>query len=511
MSHSYLQRYLQSRAAGPVSVSAAAFFASLDSIGAASPSITSSIIDELNSQRQNLKLIASENFSSLAVQLAQGNLLTDKYAEGFVRRDPHAEKYESHRFYAGCDNVDSIEYEASELAKLLFGSEHAFVQPHSGADANLIAFVAVLHRHIEGTHQGLEKGKAKFAELYQNASLELWQQIRKLFHNQRLLALDFNSGGHLTHGYRLNISAQLFDCHFYRVNPVTGLIDLDAVRRVAHEVKPIILLAGYSAYPRLLNFAKFREIADEVGAILMVDMAHFAGLVAGKLFRGDFNPIPFAHIVTSTTHKTLRGPRGGIVLCQKEFADYVDKACPSVMGGPLPHVMAAKAIAFREALGPEFQDYARRIVENARAFAESCLREGIPVLTGGTDNHIVLMDVAKGFGLNGRQAEAALRSCAITLNRNALPTGTDGMDPKGPWYTSGLRAGTPAVTTLGMGREEMGRIANAFKTVLAAVRPGEKAKYVLDDSVKDKVTGRIRELLHAFPLYPELDPIVFKT
>jgi glycine hydroxymethyltransferase len=252
-----------------------------------------------------------------------------------------------------------------------------------------------------------------------------------------------------------------------------------------------------------------REMADEVGAMFMVDMAHFAGLVAGRVFTGDFDPVAHAHVVTSTTHKTLRGPRGGFVLCKKEMAEWVDKGCPMVLGGPLPHAIAAKAVAFKEAATPEFRTYAAGIVANARALAEACVRLGMPVLTGGTDNHLLLIDVFTGFGLTGRQAENALRQCGVTLNRNAIP-----FDPNGPWYTSGLRVGTPAVTTLGMSGTEMGEIADILKLVLSGVRTGERTgeegarrsgKYALDGEIVAQASGRVRQLLARFPLYPELD------
>jgi glycine hydroxymethyltransferase len=491
---SRLTRYLAGLAGRPIDPATAAVLASLDAVELRSPGVAQAIVRELRDQRSHLKLIASENYSSLTVQLAQGNLFTDKYAEGYV----------GHRFYAGCDNVDAVEGEASELACRLFGAEHAFVQPHSGADANLIAFAAILAAKVEAPF---------FAERQvegpQHLAREAWNELRARLQAQRLLGLDYYSGGHLTHGYRFNASARLFDAYHYRVDRVTKRVDLDALRKQLHELRPLVLLAGYSAYPRKLNFAKMRELADEVGAVLMVDMAHFAGLVAGKVFTGDFDPVPHAHVVTSTTHKTLRGPRGGIVLCKKEFAEFVDKGCPAVMGGPLPHVMAAKAVAFREALSPSFENYARRIVENAAALAEACQAQGIEVLSGGTENHLLLLDVATSFGLTGRQAESALRECRFTLNRNSLPD-----DPNGPWYTSGLRLGTPAVTTLGMGATEMREIATVAKSVLAATQPAtttqgkpSQAKYVLDGTVGESARMRVAELLRSFPLYPELGEI----
>jgi len=469
-----------------------AYLANLSETAKVSPSIARSIVQELADQRANLKLIASENYCSLATQLTMGNLLTDKYAEGF----PFS------RFYAGCDNVDQIEALACEEACKLFGVEHAYVQPHSGADANLIAYWAILSARV--TAPALkELGETNPSKL----SIADWNKLRAQCGNQRLLGLDYYSGGHLTHGYRHNLSAQMFEAHSYEVSRATGLLDYDAIEKQACELRPLILLAGYSAYPRRIDFRRMREIADKAGAVLMVDMAHFAGLVAGGVFSGDNSPIPFAHVVTTTTHKTLRGPRGGAVFCTKEFAEFVDKGCPMVLGGPLPHVMAAKAIAFTEANQPEFRDYARRIVENSAALAAACVDKGMTVPTGGTDNHLLLIDV-RSFGLTGRQAETAVRRCGITLNRNSLP-----FDPNGAWYTSGLRVGTPAVTTLGMGPGEMKEIAAVLKLILAHTKPEtasdghgtSKAKFSIDAATEREARDRIRTLLNSFPVYPQLD------
>jgi glycine hydroxymethyltransferase len=467
-----------------------AFLANLENVSQISPVVAGAIFQELADQRNNIKLIASENYSSLSTQSAMANLLTDKYAEGFPL----------HRFYAGCDNVDAIEAYAVEQAKALFGAEHAYVQPHSGADANLVAFWAVLTARVE---------TPAVAELGAKDSLDLsdadWEKVRQRLGNQRLLGMDLRSGGHLTHGYRKNASAKMFHAYSYGVNRETGLLDYEEIEAQAREVKPLILLAGYSAYPRLINFRRMREIADRVGAVLMVDMAHFAGLVAGKVFQGDFDPVAHAQIVTSTTHKTLRGPRGGIVLCAKEFAEAVDKGCPLVLGGPLGHIIAAKAIAFTEARTPEFRAYAKRIVDNAKALAQAFVDLGCTVLTGGTDNHLMLLDV-RPFGLTGRQAESAVRECGITLNRNAIP-----FDPNGAWYTSGLRLGTPAVTTLGMGPEEMREIASIIAAVLAntAAESGpsgpSKAKYRIQDAARHQAKQRVHALLARYPVYPELD------
>ena len=469
-----------------------AYLAALESIAGVVPDVAQSIVKELADQRRNLKMIASENYCSLPTQLALGNLLTDKYAEGIP----------DHRFYAGCDNVDTIESRAAALACELFGSAHAYVQPHSGADANMVAFWAILSARVETP--ALEKLGAKSPFDLDDAK---WADVRADLGNQRLLGLDLSSGGHLTHGYRINVSGRMFESHAYTVSKETGLLDYDQIRKQAKEVQPLILLAGYSAYPRKLNFRIFREIADEVGAVLMVDMAHFAGLVAGKVFTDDFDPVAHAHVVTTTTHKTLRGPRGGMILCDEEFTEHVDKGCPMVLGGPLPHSMASKAVAFQEALRPEFKAYAAKIVENAQALAQGMIDQGTTVLTGGTDNHLLQVDV-RPFGITGRQAEGAMREASITLNRNAIP-----FDPNGAWYTSGLRVGTPALTTLGMGVDEMKEIAGIFKTVLDATEPTivkssgkpSQARYKIEKKVLQAAQAKVKDLLGSYPVYPELD------
>lgn len=481
----YLQRYFLTTPEGERSHAAIAFFAGLDHIAQTAPSIANAIIQELRDQRHYLKLIASENYSSLAVQLTMGNLLTDKYAEGFP----------FHRFYSGCDNIDAVEAEASQELRMLFGSDHAYVQPHSGADANLVAFWSILQHRVQDPE--VERlGKKKLDELTD----EEYELLRQKLVNQRLLGLSLNSGGHLTHGYRHNLSSKMMRAFSYDVDRATGLLDYQTLAEQAREVKPTILLAGYSAYPRRINFAKMREIADSVGAVLMVDMAHFSGLVAGKVMVGEENPVPYAHIVTSTTHKTLRGPRGGFILCTEEFKETVNKGCPLVLGGPLPHVIAAKAVAFKEASRPEFVDYAHRIVDNARELAAELERQGARLLTGGTDNHLAVVDLSP-WGLTGRQAELVLREAHLTLNRNAIP-----WDANGPWYTSGLRVGTPAMTTLGMGPEEMREIGQIMAEVLKATRPeGEnRAKFTCDPAVIERARGRVAALMSAFPLYPEL-------
>lgn len=489
---SYLNRYFHHVPEKKRDSSAIAYYAALDHIHSRYPLIAERIAQELRDQRAFLKLIASENFSSLAVQLAMGNLLTDKYSEG----------YPFHRFYAGCDNVDVVEEACVEEAKRLFQCEHAYVQPHSGADANLVAFWAVLVHKIQ--NKEVERlGKKNVGEL----TPEEYERVRTLMASQKMMGMSLNSGGHLTHGYRLNVSSKIMQAVPYEVDPKTGLLDYAALKEQVQREKPLLLIAGYSAYPRRINFAIMREIADSVGATLMVDMAHFAGLVAGKAMQEEWNPVPYAHIITSTTHKTLRGPRGGLVLCTKEYREVVDKGCPIVLGGPLQHVIAAKAIAFREANTPEFQAYARQVIANAQALAERLRSRGVHVLTGGTENHLILFDVAASFGLTGKQAECALREAGMTVNRNAIP-----FDPNGAWFTSGVRIGTPAMTTLGMKEGEAEQIADFIFSLLKgtkpapADKPGEqsRAHVTIDGPILDEVKQGVGEVLRAFPLYQEL-------
>ncbi|PIS01322.1 MAG: serine hydroxymethyltransferase [Chlamydiae bacterium CG10_big_fil_rev_8_21_14_0_10_35_9] len=487
----YLENYFDKVKKEKRTKKAIAYMAALDAVGEKSPEIPKEIIRELEDQRSHLKLIASENYSSLEVQLAMGNLFTDKYSEGYV----------GHRFYAGCEHVDAVEGRANELAKEIFEADHAYVQPHSGADANLVALWAILYQKVQ-TPEMEALSKKNLEEL----TKEEHEKIRQLLINQKVMGMSLNSGGHLTHGYRYNVTAKMMNSFPYEVDPNTALIDYAALQKQVKEVRPLILIAGYSAYSRLIDFAKMREIADSVGAVLLVDMAHFAGLVAGKVMTGVNNPIPYAHIVTSTTHKTLRGPRGGLVLCQKEFSETVDKGCPIVLGGPMPHVIAAKAVAFAEAKTDAFKTYASQIVKNAKALAKALIKENIPVITRGTDNHIVLVDVAKGFGLTGRQAELALREASLTCNRNSIP-----LDENGPWYTSGIRLGAPAVTTLGMKEDEMEVIAKTMVHLLKNTKPTttkegklSKAKFEITPSALEKAKGQVKELLIEYPLYPEL-------
>ncbi|HSZ42025.1 MAG TPA: glycine hydroxymethyltransferase [Trebonia sp.] len=478
----------QSPAATESKSAAVAFSAALETIAAVEPSVAAAIVGELASQRRQLKLIASENYASPAVLLAMGNWMSDKYAEGTV----------GHRFYAGCEYVDKVEQIASDHAKALFGADHAYVQPHSGIDANLVGFWAILAKRVE--EPALVKAGVKNVNDLTDAD---WAELRQAFNNQRMLGMSLDAGGHLTHGFRPNISGKLFDQASYGSDPETGLIDYDALRAQAREFKPLILLAGYSAYPRTPNFRILREIADEVGATFMVDMAHFAGLVAGGVLSGDLNPVPHAHVVTSTTHKSLRGPRGGFVLCTDEYAPYVDKGCPMVLGGPLGHVMAAKAVAFAEARQPAFADYAAAILTNAVALAEGLTKRGVRLVTGGTSNHIVLMDVETSFGLTGRQAESALLDAGVVTNRNSIPR-----DPNGAWYTSGVRLGTPALTTLGFGPDEHDEIADIITTALRATTPATetaKAKYVIDEQVAAACRQRSAGLLARHPLYPGIE------
>jgi glycine hydroxymethyltransferase len=482
---------VSSVSAESVSTESAAFRSALDVVRAVEPGVADAIAAELASQRASLKLIASENYASPAVLLAMGNWLSDKYAEGTIGR----------RFYAGCAQVDTVEALAAGHARELFGAPHAYVQPHSGIDANLVAFWAILADRVETP--ALKKAHARQVS---DLTEQDWADLRRELGNQRMLGMSLDAGGHLTHGFRPNISGKMFCQRSYGTDPATGLLDYAEVRRTALDFKPLVLVAGYSAYPRRINFAIMREIADEAGATLMVDMAHFAGLVAGQVLTGDFDPVPHAHIVTTTTHKSLRGQRGGMVLCQPELADAVDRGCPMVLGGPLPHVMAAKAVALAEARQPEFRDYAQRIVSNAQALAAGLLRRGARLVTGGTDNHLALIDVGS-YGLTGRQAEPALLEAGIVTNRNSIPR-----DPNGAWYTTGIRIGTPALTTRGLGAGEMDVIAGLIHTVLSQTRATataagapSRAAYVLDPATASRVSQQCAELLAGFPLYPAVD------
>jgi glycine hydroxymethyltransferase len=477
----------------PVDAAAAsaAYQNALKVIGAIEPTIAEAIRSELADQRASLKLIASENYASLATLLTMGTWLSDKYAEGTI----------GHRFYAGCQNIDTVEQAAADHARALFDAPHAYVQPHSGIDANLVAFWAILAQRIEAP--ALSAAGAKHVN---DLSEDDWQALRRDLGNQRALGMSLDAGGHLTHGFRPNISGKMFHQASYGTDAGTGLLDYDALRAQAREFRPLVLIAGYSAYPRKINFATLREIADEVDAVLMVDMAHFAGLVAGKVFTGDFDPVPYAHVTTTTTHKSLRGPRGGLVLCQPEFADAVDRGCPMVLGGPLGHVMAAKAVALAEARQPAFRSYAAEVAANAVALADGLQRRGARLVTGGTDNHLVLLDVST-FGITGRQAESALLDSGIVTNRNAIPR-----DPNGAWYTSGVRLGSPALTSRGFGTDDFDEVADLIVDVLTSTSPAaaasgaaSKAKYAIAGGVADKTQARAAELLDRHPLYPGLD------
>ncbi|MDU5514520.1 MAG: glycine hydroxymethyltransferase [Cutibacterium avidum] len=471
---------------------APAYRTMLDAIAQVEPRIAEATRAELTDQRHSLKLIASENYASLPVLATMGTWFSDKYAEGTA----------GHRFYAGCQNVDTVEAIAAEHACTLFGAEHAYVQPHSGIDANLTAYWTILAHHVETP--ALEEFGARTVNDLTQAD---WDTLRHRFNDQRAIGMSLDTGGHLTHGFRPNISGKMFDQRSYGTDPQTGLLDYDKVAELAREFKPLVVVAGYSAYPRRVNFAKMREIADEVGAVLMVDMAHFAGLVAGRVFTGDEDPVPHAQVVTTTTHKSLRGPRGGMVLTTKEYAADVDRGCPMVLGGPLSHVMAAKAVALAEARTQAFRDYAQRVADNAKALAEGLMKRGVKLVTDGTDNHINLLDVTTSFGLTGRQAEAALLDSGVVTNRNSIPA-----DPNGAWYTSGVRIGTPALTSRGFGADEFDQVAELIVTALKATtpvtassgKPG-KAKYRIADGVAQKVHDAADELLGNFPLYPGLD------
>jgi glycine hydroxymethyltransferase len=406
------------------------------------PEVAEAIVRDIERQRMRVNLIASENYASRAILEAQGSVLTNKYAEGYPGR----------RYYGGCEYVDVAESLAIERAMSLFGAEHANVQPHSGSQANMAAYFAVLKP------------------------------------GDRILALNLAHGGHLTHGSPVNFSGQLFEVVPYGVDEKTEVIDYDHLARLAREHRPKMIVAGATAYPRHFDFPRLREIADEVGAYLMVDMAHFAGLVAGKVHP---DPVPHAHLVTSTTHKTLRGPRAGMVLCKAEFARAVDKTVfPFGQGGPLMHVIAAKAVCFREAASPAFREYAAQIVSNARALAEELLRHGFHVTSGGTDTHVMLVDL-RSVGLTGKVAEAALGEAHIVVNKNMVP-----FDPQKPTVTSGIRVGTPAMTTRGMREAQMRQIGRWIAEVLAAPD---------DEAVQSRVRGEVWELCAHFPIYSEED------
>lgn len=391
---------------------------------------------ELNRQQRNIELIASENIVSKAVLLAAGTVLTNKYAEG----------YPSKRYYGGCRYVDIVEDIARERAKKLFGAEYANVQPHSGANANFAVFFALLKP------------------------------------GDTVLSMSLAHGGHLSHGSPVNISGKYFNIIPYGVREDTQTIEYDEMERLAVENKPKLILAGASAYPRIIDFKRCREIADKVGAYLMVDMAHIAGLVAAGLHP---SPVPYAHVVTTTTHKTLRGPRGGMILCKEELGKAIDKAVfPGTQGGPLMHIIAAKAVAFGEALTDEFKTYQKNIVENAKELAACLLKEGFNLVSGGTDNHLMLLDL-RPFNVTGKDYEIMLDEVHITVNKNAIPA-----DPQPPTITSGIRVGTPAVTSRGFGKDEMKKIAGWMRLVAT-----DFEKY------KDEVNAGVRELCDKYPIY----------
>lgn len=395
---------------------------------------------ELGRQRDNIELIASENFVSEAVMEAQGGVLTNKYAEGYPGR----------RYYGGCEFVDVAENLARDRAKALFGAEHANVQPHSGAQANMAVYFTVL-----------EAGDT-------------------------VLGMNLSHGGHLTHGSPVNFSGVQYNFVEYGVDKETEHIDYDVVAALAKEHKPKLIVAGASAYPRTIDFAKFREIADSVDAYLMVDMAHIAGLVAAGLHP---NPVEHADFVTTTTHKTLRGPRGGMILCKEEFAKAIDKSIfPGIQGGPLMHVIAAKAVAFGEALQPEFKEYQRQVIANAQALAAGLEEEGLRIVSGGTDNHLLLVDL-QGIDITGKAAEHALDAAGITVNKNTIP-----FDPASPFVTSGIRLGTAAMTTRGFKEDDMQEVARLIGRVL---------KQHEDESVLAEALQDVRTLTAKFPLYPE--------
>ncbi|MFI7242360.1 serine hydroxymethyltransferase [Streptomyces qinglanensis] len=410
------------------------------------PDVAAAVDAELHRQQSTLEMIASENFAPVASMEAQGSVLTNKYAEGYPGR----------RYYGGCEYVDVVEDLARDRIKALFGAEAANVQPHSGAQANAAAMFALLKP------------------------------------GDTILGLDLAHGGHLTHGMKINFSGKLYNVAAYKVDEQTGRVDMDEVERLAKEHRPQLIIAGWSAYPRQLDFAAFRRIADEVGALLMVDMAHFAGLVAAGLHP---SPVPYADIVTTTTHKTLGGPRGGVILSKKEYAKKINSAVfPGQQGGPLEHVIAAKAVAFKVAASDDFKDRQRRTLSGARILAERLLREdtvgaGVSVLSGGTDVHLVLVDL-RNSELDGQQAEDRLHDVGITVNRNAVPN-----DPRPPMVTSGLRIGTPALATRGFQDEDFTEVADI---IAEALLPG------FDDTKGKALAARVTALAEKHPLYPTL-------
>ena len=411
------------------------YWDSISFVGKYDPDVAGAMQRELSRQRANLELIASENIVSPAVLAAMGSVLTNKYAEG----------YPAHRYYGGCVHVDEVEELARERAKKLFGAEHANVQPHSGAQANMAAYAAVLSP------------------------------------GDTVLGMSLDAGGHLTHGAKVNQSGKIYNFIPYGVGE-DGYIDYDALREMALTHKPKLIVAGASAYPRAIRFDKLSEIAKEAGALFMVDMAHIAGLVAGGQ---HMSPVPYADIVTTTTHKTLRGPRGGMILCREELAKAIDKAIfPGTQGGPLMHVIAAKAVCFAEALKPEFRTYQENIVKNAAALADGFRRRGVKMVTGGTDNHLMLLDL-RGTGVTGKELETRLDEVHITLNKNAIPC-----DPEKPTITSGVRIGTPAVTTRGLGVEEMDKIADLITRTIRSF-----------DTDKDAIAKEVEEICKKYPLY----------
>lgn len=405
------------------------------------PNVKAVIDQELMRQRDKLEMIASENIVSQAVMEAQGSVLTNKYAEG----------YPGKRYYGGCEHVDVVETLAIERAKRLFGAEHANVQPHSGSQANFAVYFAMLKP------------------------------------GDTIVGMNLSHGGHLTHGSPVNVSGTYFNVVPYGVNAETQQIDYDEFRKIVLEAKPKLIIAGGSAYSRQIDFKKMADVAHEVGAIFMVDMAHFAGLVAAGLHP---NPVEYADIVTTTTHKTLRGPRGGMILCKEEYAKAIDKAVfPGIQGGPLMHVIAAKAVALGEALQPEFKEYAEQVIKNAKVLASELIAKGLTIVSGGTDTHVMLVDV-RNTGLTGKEAEHLLDEIGITANKNTIP-----FDPASPFVTSGVRLGTPALTTRGLKEDDMKEIADIIATVLQ--NPEDTAKH--QDAAK-----RVATLCEKYPLYPNL-------
>ncbi|RDB31789.1 glycine hydroxymethyltransferase [Candidatus Similichlamydia laticola] len=458
----------------------------LGAIGLSDPQICSILDQELEQQRTTLRLIPSENYTSLPVLLTMGTWLSDKYAEGSPGK----------RYYGGCRNIDALEALAEErLMRLFPGFEACSVQPHCGSDANLLAYMVALTAKVE--IPTLEELNRNHNTKYTLNTLppELFEKMRTRFIGQTLLGFSCSDGGHITHGLKRNLSSRLFRAVSFSVE-ADDSIDYDRLEALALKEKPLLIVAGITSYPRHLHFQRLRDIADKCSAVLLADVSHIAGLVVSGLLEGPYNPLPYADILTSTTHKTLRGPRGAIILAKSPFSQFLEKACPLMMGGPLPHVMAAKAIAFQEALQPSFREYCEKVLENAQSLSERLLYHGLPLYTGGTSNHLLVLNVRKAFDLSGTQAQEALESCGLITNNNLLP-GDKGIE------SSGIRLGTPAVTTRGLGKGEMEIIGDLIWHVLKGTHCVEGHVKVEEQTAKS-VREQVNVLCSSFPLYSHI-------